>query len=137
MLPIAWNIYDTPFSVLWPLRSTHTEIKSCRTKNNFLLEVYRKWAAARTKDSYTKKSVTTNPAPASPCCWKCFTEALEGYGGTQHPSPCTAMKLSASNSDVFSLFHFTVGFLGGSESKQSTCNAEELGSIPLLERYPG
>lgn len=40
-LPIAWNIQDSPFSRFSPLRvqdfSIHTEIKSCRTKNNICL----------------------------------------------------------------------------------------------------
>ena len=30
-----------------------------------------------------------------------------------------------------------IGFLGGSESKDSACNAEDWGSIPELERFPG
>ena len=30
-----------------------------------------------------------------------------------------------------------MGFLGGSESKESTCNAGDLGSIPGLGRSPG
>ena len=29
------------------------------------------------------------------------------------------------------------GFPGGSDSKESTCNAKDLGSIPGLERSPG
>ena len=29
------------------------------------------------------------------------------------------------------------GFLGGSDGKESTCNAEDLGSIPGLGRSPG
>ena len=29
------------------------------------------------------------------------------------------------------------GFPGGSDSKESTCNAGDLGSIPGLGRYPG
>ena len=29
------------------------------------------------------------------------------------------------------------GFPGGSDSKESACNAEDLGSIPRLERSPG
>ena len=30
-----------------------------------------------------------------------------------------------------------MGFLGGSDGKESTCNAEDLGSIPGLGRSPG
>ena len=30
-----------------------------------------------------------------------------------------------------------LGFLGGSDGKESTCNAGDLGSIPGLERSPG
>ena len=29
------------------------------------------------------------------------------------------------------------GFPGGSDGKKSACNAEDLGSIPWVERYPG
>ena len=29
------------------------------------------------------------------------------------------------------------GFPGGSNSKESACNSEDLGSIPGLERFPG
>ena len=32
---------------------------------------------------------------------------------------------------------FKGSFLGGSDSKESTCNAEDLGSVPELERSPG
>ena len=70
MLPTAWNIQDSPFLKLWPLRvshfSIHIEIKSCRIENNiWVVEVYRNimtWptrTAARTKDSYTKRLATT------------------------------------------------------------------------------
>ena len=31
----------------------------------------------------------------------------------------------------------TMGFPSGSASKESACNARDLGSIPGLERYPG
>ena len=30
-----------------------------------------------------------------------------------------------------------MGFPGGSDGKKSTCNAEDLGSIPGLGRFPG
>ena len=33
------------------------------------------------------------------------------------------------------LYHL-MGFIGGSDGKQSTCNAGDLGSIPGLGRYP-
>ena len=32
---------------------------------------------------------------------------------------------------------FHGGFSGGSDSKEYTCNAEDLGSIPGLGRFPG
>ena len=35
------------------------------------------------------------------------------------------------------LFHLTKGFPGGSDSKGSTCNAGDPGSIPGLGRSPG
>ena len=41
MLPIAWNIQDSPFSRLWPLKvqhfSIHRETISCRTENTICL----------------------------------------------------------------------------------------------------
>ena len=36
-----------------------------------------------------------------------------------------------------SFFSSDVGFPSGSDGKESTCNAEDLGSIPGLERFPG
>ena len=33
--------------------------------------------------------------------------------------------------------YYFLGFLGGSDSKQSACNVGDLGSIPGLERSPG
>ena len=39
---------------------------------------------------------------------------------------------------TFSYFNICVGgFPGGSDSKESTCNAGDLGLIPALERSPG
>jgi len=35
------------------------------------------------------------------------------------------------------LYHDSVGFLGTSLGKESTCNVGDLGLIPGLERYPG
>jgi len=35
------------------------------------------------------------------------------------------------------LLSFYRGFLGGSDSKESTCNAGELGSVPRSGRSPG
>ena len=32
---------------------------------------------------------------------------------------------------------YVMGFTGGSEGKESACNAGDLGSIPGLGRYPG
>ena len=37
------------------------------------------------------------------------------------------------NEDIYC----TMGFSGGSDSKESTCNAGDLGLIPVLGRYPG
>ena len=31
----------------------------------------------------------------------------------------------------------TLGFLGGSDSKESACNAGDPGSIPVSEKFPG
>ena len=38
---------------------------------------------------------------------------------------------------INSMFQSTVGFLGGSDSKESACNVGDLGSIPGLGRSPG
>ena len=35
------------------------------------------------------------------------------------------------------IYMYNWGFPGGSDSKESTCNAKDLGSIPGLERSPG
>ena len=35
------------------------------------------------------------------------------------------------------LFNTRLGFLGGSDSKESACSTGDLGSIPEPERYPG
>ena len=37
----------------------------------------------------------------------------------------------------FKTGHLTLGFPGGSDSKESTCNAGNLGSIPGLQISPG
>ena len=42
-----------------------------------------------------------------------------------------------STSAVFLIFMYKLGFLGGSDSKESACNEVYLGSIPGLERSPG
>ena len=34
-------------------------------------------------------------------------------------------------------YHITMGFPSGSDGKESTCNAGDLGSIPGLGRLPG
>ena len=49
------------------------------------------WAAARTKDSHTKKFATTNLVPPSPCLQKCFAETLRSsrLEGRSHLSPCS------------------------------------------------
>ena len=35
------------------------------------------------------------------------------------------------------LSDITVGFPGGSNGKESTCNAGDMGSVPVLGRFPG
>ena len=46
------------------------------------------------------------------------------------PAPCTVQN------SLFSNLCCLVGFLGGSAGKESTCNVEDLGSIPELGRSP-
>ena len=38
---------------------------------------------------------------------------------------------------LFDLFRASMGFPGGSDGKESTCNVGDLGSIPGLRRSPG
>ena len=40
-------------------------------------------------------------------------------------------------SAFFQSLSFNSGFLGGSDDKESACNAEDLGSIPGSGRFPG
>lgn len=67
MIPIAWNIKDSPFSRLQPLLfSSCVEIKiSCKQRITFVLLfigtlISDLWSDAGTKDSGTKKFETTN-----------------------------------------------------------------------------
>ena len=70
MLPITWDIQESPFSRLWPLRayhfSIHREIKSCRIEQHLTCWRNRNimnrstWTGARTKDSCPKKFATNN-----------------------------------------------------------------------------
>ena len=55
---------------------------------------------------------------------------------------CIVHGVTAKNWTRLSDFHFqfqtgNLGFPGDSDSKESACNAGDLGSIPVLERSPG
>ena len=49
----------------------------------------------------------------------------------------TCYELLIKRKDIDSHTHTHMGFLGGSDSKESSCNAGDLGSIPGLVRSPG
>ena len=73
-LPTAWNIQNSLFSGLWPLRVHSYRDKSCRTKNNICLVGALQehcdltmWTAARMKDPDTKKFAIINHTPHSSC----------------------------------------------------------------------
>ena len=44
---------------------------------------------------------------------------------------------SHSNFQIYNMVLLTMGFPGGSDGKESTCNAGDLGSIPGLGRFLG
>ena len=66
-------------------------------------------------------------------CWtRTFSSWRERWGATLS---CSAQ---ASHCGGFSCCGaFTLGFPGGSENKESACNAEDTGSVPGLGRSPG
>ena len=41
------------------------------------------------------------------------------------------------NTSIYIIYMYTMGFPGGSDGKESACNAGDLGSIPGLGRFPG
>ena len=43
----------------------------------------------------------------------------------------------SGNPSFFAVLYMYIGFPGGSDSKESACNAEDLDLIPGLERSPG
>ena len=47
------------------------------------------------------------------------------------------LKLGGNKARFFRPASWSVGFLGGSDGKESACNVEDLGSIPGLGRSPG
>ena len=55
-----------------------------------------------------------------------------GYGPWDHKESDTTDQLTLS-----ALYYIYMGFPGGSDSKESTCNAGGLGSVPGLGRSPG
>ena len=55
-----------------------------------------------------------------------------GYGPWDHKESDTTDQLTLS-----ALYYIYMGLPGGSDSKESTCNAGGLGSVPGLGRSPG
>ena len=74
----------------------------------------------------------------SRCRWASVEEDYTQAKGPQLTSPRRAVVISFchhSPSTIISPLAFlSLGFLGGSAGKESTCNAGDLGSIPGLER---
>ena len=63
--------------------------------------------------------------PYSPLSWKlCF-------------KICVCLFSNSNCHEFFCILRGKMGFPGGSDGKQSTCNAGDLGSIPGLGRSPG
>ena len=58
------------------------------------------------------------------------------YSGVENSMDCIVYGVAKSRTRL-SDFHFHMGFPGGSDSKESSCNAGDLGSIPGLGRSPG
>ena len=50
-----------------------------------------------------------------------------------------SLPLVSPGKPIFShlILHKIAGFSGGSDSKESTCNAQDLGSVPRFGRFPG
>ena len=66
-------------------------------------------------------------------------DTWEGQGGISSGFPLASLALPGSES-VFGLFHgppVCRGLPGGSDGKESACNAGDLGSIPDWGRSPG
>ena len=74
---------------------------------------WRKWTAARTKDSDTKRFAAANHAPPSPCFKKCFAATLQGVQGFLRHGPPTLLvgicnkPFFSSNSNISALFDLT------------------------------
>ena len=58
------------------------------------------------------------------------------YSGLENSMDCIVYGVAKSWTRL-SDFHFHLGFPGGSDSKESSCNAGDLGLIPGLGRFPG
>ena len=73
----------------------------------------------------------------------CMGEAVRYYHlEFRVESGCLGLNLGSNTwwlhgGELFVLPNFALGFPGGSDSKDSTCNAGDLGSIPGLGRSPG
>ena len=61
----------------------------------------------------------------------------QGRGTVHKPSGCSPLESRLQPQTQVELVEVSVGFPGGSEGKESACNAGDLDSIPGLGRYPG
>ena len=58
------------------------------------------------------------------------------YSGLENPMDCVVHGVAKSRTQLSDL-GFPAGFPGGSDGKESTCKAGDLGSVPGLGRSPG
>ena len=71
-----------------------------------------------------------NPTHSSILAWRIpWQRSLAGYSLWDHKESDTTEQLTHT--------HYQQGFPGGSDRKESVCNARDPGSIPGLGRFPG
>ena len=67
----------------------------------------------------------------------CMSNIFSGETGAANSDTTCELLIKRKDEDIYIHTHIYMGFLGGSESKESSCNPGDLGSIPGLERSPG
>ena len=92
-----------------------TRDKSCRTENNMSLvgglrehPDLTQWTVARTKDSSTKKFVTTNTVPPSPTFKSALRKCYQEFGLFKHEPPVSLHSPVCSKLQCFCWFDLTV-----------------------------
>ena len=145
MLPVAWSIYDSPFSWLCLSGLTYKHITpfhlsrdkkiSCRTENNnchvgglqeYCDQTYMN--SCKNKGFLHQEICNKQPYPSSFSikeAWIFLTLVRCFFGARVH----YLLGLMA--------FQIKLLFLGDSDCKVSACNTEDLGSVPGSERSLG